>query len=232
MPQPLRVLRLTAVGQDRLDGARRNARARVPRTFAACGRLDRALFAAAPSLVRAGRRRAAAAGFKDTICPEGTQYVLEVGKLRTDDRPSASTRPRTRRRKPTRRARRRSRPTAFARRSTTADVRSAQFGVVAARALIAMGRYDEARAELQRDRASGPERRRLDRRNRSVQQRRRERFRGDRRRRPAPVHVSRVGARDRRVRRPSARRDRAPRRGAAPPRHGARRPRRRHTPRP
>jgi len=107
--------------------------------FVACGTL-------------AGPAPAAVPGFKDTICPEGTQYVLEVGKLRTDDAPQRIY------------AAAHAASQAYATCSTQklsygfreaqhyADVRSAQFGVVAARALIAMGRYEEARAELQRDR--------------------------------------------------------------------------------
>jgi hypothetical protein len=96
----------------------------------------------------------AAPGFKDTICPEGTQYVLAVGKLRVDDPPERIY------------AAAHAASQAYATCSSQklaygfreaqhyADVRSAQFGVVAARALIALRRYDEARAELQRDRAA------------------------------------------------------------------------------
>lgn len=93
-------------------------------------------------------------GFKDTICPEGTQYVIEVGKLRIDDPPqrifaaahAASQAYAT--------CSGQKLSYGFREAQHYADVRSAQFGVVAARALIAMRRYDEARTELQRDRAA------------------------------------------------------------------------------
>jgi len=86
--------------------------------------------------------------FSDTICPEGTQYVLAVGKVRTDDPPqriydvahAASEAY----------ARCSSQKLAYGFREAQhyADVRSAQFAVVAARALVAMGRLDEARSML------------------------------------------------------------------------------------
>jgi hypothetical protein len=100
-----------------------------------------------------GTASAVTPGFKDTICPEGTHYVLEVGKLRIDDPPERIY------------AAAHAAAQAYATCSTQklsygfheaqhyADVRRAGFGVVAARALIAMRRYDEARAELARDRA-------------------------------------------------------------------------------
>ena len=96
-------------------------------------------------------------GFSDAICPEGTQYVLAVGKVRVDDPPqriydaahAASEAY----------ARCSSQKLAYGFREAQhyADVRSAQFGVVAARALIALGRLDEARAMLLRDRALAKE---------------------------------------------------------------------------
>jgi hypothetical protein len=116
----------------------------------------RVVVAALAALLLCGTvaRPASAAGFKDTICPEGTQYVIEVGKLRIDDPPQ--------RIYAAAHAASRAYATCagqklsygFREAQHYADVRSAQFGVVAARALIAMGRYDEARAELQRDRAA------------------------------------------------------------------------------
>lgn len=91
--------------------------------------------------------------FSDTICPEGTQYVLAVGKVRTDDPPqriydaahAASEAY----------ARCSSQKLAYGFREAQhyADVRSAQFAVVAARALVAMGRLDEARSMLTYHRA-------------------------------------------------------------------------------
>jgi hypothetical protein len=103
----------------------------------------------------AGLRPSAAAehAFSDVICPEGTQYVLAVGKARTDDPPqrvydvahAASEAY----------ARCSGQKLAYGYREAQhyADVRSAQFGIVAARALIALGRRDAARAELLRCRS-------------------------------------------------------------------------------
>jgi hypothetical protein len=102
----------------------------------------------------AGPASADGPGFKDTICPESTQYVVEVGKRRIDDPPeriyavahAASQAYAT--------CSGQKLSYGFREAQHYADVRSAQFGVVAARALIALGRYSEARAELQRDRAA------------------------------------------------------------------------------
>jgi hypothetical protein len=100
-----------------------------------------------------GTASAAGPGFGDAICPEGTRYVLEVGKLRVDDAPERIY------------AAANAAANAYATCSSQklaygfheaqhyADVRRAGFGVVAARALIAMRRYDEARTELLRDRS-------------------------------------------------------------------------------
>jgi len=100
-----------------------------------------------------GTASAVAPGFTDAICPEGTHFVLEVGKLRVDDPPERIY------------AAAHGAAQAYATCSSQklaygfreaqhyADVRRAGFGVVAARALVAMRRYDEARAELERDRA-------------------------------------------------------------------------------
>ena len=99
-----------------------------------------------------GRAGAAEVGFSDKICPEATQYVLNVGKLRKDDPPQtvydAS----------------QAAATAYARCSKDklsngfreaqhyADTRGGQFVVLAARALIALNRADEARRMLQAQR--------------------------------------------------------------------------------
>ncbi len=104
--------------------------------------------------VLAGPASAAAPGFKDTICPEGTQYVLDVGKLRIDDAPERIYAAAHAASKAYATCSGQKLSYGFREAQHYADVRSAQFGVVAARALIAMGRYDEARAELQRDRAA------------------------------------------------------------------------------
>jgi hypothetical protein len=89
-------------------------------------------------------------GFSDVICPEATQYVLSVGKLRSADPPEKIY--------PVAQAA----VDAYARCSKDklangyreaqhyADTRGAGFAVVAARSLIAMKRYDDARRELER----------------------------------------------------------------------------------
>ena len=101
-----------------------------------------------------GAANAAQAGFSDVICPEATHYVQAVGRVRTDDPPqrvyevaqAADAYSRCSRDK-----------LAFGFREAQhyADTRGAGFAVVAARALIAMRRLDEARTLLVgwRDRA-------------------------------------------------------------------------------
>ncbi len=113
-----------------------------------------ALSALLLSVTVAGPGSAAVPGFKDTICPEGTQYVLEVGKLRVDDPPDRIYAAAHAASKAYATCSGQKLSYGFREAQHYADVRSAQFGVVAARALIAMRRYDEARAELQRDRAA------------------------------------------------------------------------------
>jgi hypothetical protein len=110
-------------------------------------------FSLALGVATTGAALAVQPGFSDTICPEGTQYVLAVGKVRTDDPPqrvydvahAASEAY----------ARCSSQKLAYGFREAQhyADVRSAQFAVVAARALVAMGRLDEARSMLTYHRA-------------------------------------------------------------------------------
>ncbi len=110
-------------------------------------------FAVTLAAAMTGPSAAVQPGFTDAICPEGTQYVLAIGKLRTDDAPqriydaahAASEAY----------ARCSSQKLAYGFREAQhyADVRSSQFGVVAARALIATHRLDEARRELMRDRS-------------------------------------------------------------------------------
>ena len=102
----------------------------------------------------AGPASAVVPGFKDTICPEGTQYVLEVGKLRVDDPPERIYAAAHAASKAYATCSGQKLSYGFREAQHYADVRSAQFGVVAARALIALGRYDEARTELQRDRSA------------------------------------------------------------------------------
>lgn len=111
----------------------------------------RTLIAAlALSMVACSWSQASAAdvGFSDVICPEATQYMLAAGKLRKDDPPQRiydATQAAT---------------DAYERCSKTklsygfreakhyADTRAAGMAVLAARALIALNRPDDARREL------------------------------------------------------------------------------------
>jgi hypothetical protein len=101
-----------------------------------------------------GRPASAAQGnFADSICPEATQYVIAVGKLTKSD--------------PAQKVYDAAQATvdAYARCSKDklangsrepehyADARSAQFAVLAARALILLDRRDDARRELKQYRA-------------------------------------------------------------------------------
>jgi hypothetical protein len=109
-----------------------------------------ALGFAALTALRTAPAGAAPATFTDVICPGATQYVSAVGRARTDDPPDRIY------------AVARAASDAYALCSTEklshgyreaqhyADTRSASFGVVAARALIALNRLDDARRELER----------------------------------------------------------------------------------
>jgi hypothetical protein len=109
--------------------------------------------AAAVAIVMSGSlcRTASAAGpgFSDVICPEATQYVLAVGKMRNDDPPQkiyevtqAAVDAYTRCSKD-------KLSNGFREAQHYADTRGGQFAVLASRALVALKRTDEARAELQ-----------------------------------------------------------------------------------
>jgi hypothetical protein len=109
-----------------------------------------ALAFAAATALRSAPAGAAPATFTDVICPTATQYVIAVGRTRIDDPPDRIY------------AVARAAADAYALCSAEklshgfreaqhyADTRSASFGVVAARALIALNRLDEARRELER----------------------------------------------------------------------------------
>jgi hypothetical protein len=112
-----------------------------------------ALAAAAAVLLRGAPAAAAPATFTDVICPAATQYVIAAGKLRVDDSPDRIY------------AAAQAAADAYALCSKEklshgyreaqhyADTRGAGFSVVAARALIALNRLDEARRELVQARA-------------------------------------------------------------------------------
>jgi hypothetical protein len=111
-------------------------------------RFRTALLGVALMVSSSGGVAAADVGFHDMICPEATQYVVAVGKLRADD-PSQKIYEAAQ-----------AATDAYSRCSKDklsnglrepqhyADTRAGGFAVIAARALIALGRADEARAQL------------------------------------------------------------------------------------
>jgi hypothetical protein len=92
---------------------------------------------------------AAEPGFSDTICPEATQYVLAVGKLRKDDPPQRVYDAAQAATDAYQRCSRDKLSYGFREAQHYADTRGSSFAVVAARALIALNRRDDARRELQ-----------------------------------------------------------------------------------
>ena len=91
---------------------------------------------------------AADVGFSDVICPEGTQYVLAVGKLRKDDPPQRIYDAAQAAADAYQRCSRDKLSNGFREAQHYADTRGAGFSVVAARALVALNRPDDARREL------------------------------------------------------------------------------------
>ena len=88
--------------------------------------------------------------FADTICPAATQYVIAAGKLRRDDPPQRvydATQAVT---DAYEQCSKSMLSNGFREPQHYADTRAAQFAVLAARALIAMNRLDDARRELTR----------------------------------------------------------------------------------
>ncbi|HEY6234244.1 MAG TPA: hypothetical protein VIW69_03935 [Candidatus Elarobacter sp.] len=97
----------------------------------------------------AWRASASPAGFSDVICPQATQYVLAVGKLRVDDPPQRvydATQPAV---DAYQRCSKEKLSFGFREAQHYADTRAAGLAVVAVRALIALGRGAEARRELE-----------------------------------------------------------------------------------
>jgi hypothetical protein len=88
-------------------------------------------------------------GFSDTICPEGTQYVLAVGKLRKDDPPQRVYQAAQAATDAYERCSRDKLSYGFREAQHYADTRASQFAVVAARALVALNRPADARRELE-----------------------------------------------------------------------------------
>jgi hypothetical protein len=97
----------------------------------------------------AGAAVAADTGFSDKICPEATQYVLAVGKTRGDEAPQKVYDVAQAAVDAYGRCSKDKLSNGFREAQHYADLRGGQFSVIAARALIALKRTDEARAELQ-----------------------------------------------------------------------------------
>jgi hypothetical protein len=95
-----------------------------------------------------GQASAATGGFADAICPEATQYVMAVGKLRKDDPPQRiydTAQPAV---DAYQRCSKDKLANGFREPQHYADVRAAGLAVVAARALIALNRPEDAKREL------------------------------------------------------------------------------------
>lgn len=95
-----------------------------------------------------GRASAADPGFADSICPEATQYVLAVGKLRQNDPPQQVYDAAQAAVNAYARCSKDKLSNGFREAQHYADVRAAGLAVVASRALIALDRRDDARREL------------------------------------------------------------------------------------
>src|ERR1700736_2692371 len=92
-----------------------------------------------------GGASAAPAGFSDVICPGATQYVLGVGKLRNDDPPPRRCAAAV---DAYQRCSKEKLSNGYREAQHYADTRAAGLAVVAARALIALNRSEDARREL------------------------------------------------------------------------------------
>jgi hypothetical protein len=95
-----------------------------------------------------GSASASPAGFSDTICPEATQYVLGVGKLKRDDPPQRVYDAAQAAVDAYQRCSRDKLSNGFREAQHYADTRASGLAVVAARALVALNRQDDARREL------------------------------------------------------------------------------------
>jgi hypothetical protein len=95
-----------------------------------------------------GRASAEPAGFSDVICPQATEYVLAVGRLHKDDPPQRIYDAAQAAVDAYQRCSKEKLSNAFREAQHYADTRGAGLAVVAARALVALNRTDEARREL------------------------------------------------------------------------------------
>jgi hypothetical protein len=96
---------------------------------------------------------AAQGTFADSICPEATQYVIAVGKLTTGDPPQKVYDAAQAAVDAYARCSKDKLANGFREPEHYADTRSAQFAVLAARALIQLDRREDARRELKQYRA-------------------------------------------------------------------------------
>jgi hypothetical protein len=92
---------------------------------------------------------AVAQSFKDSICPEATQYVMAVGRARNDDPPQRIYDVAQAAANAYERCSKDKLSYGYREAEHYAETRGASFAVVAARALIALKRFDEARRQLE-----------------------------------------------------------------------------------
>jgi hypothetical protein len=92
---------------------------------------------------------AAEPGFADVICPQATQYVLAVGKLRNSDPPERIYAAAQAATDAYQRCSKDKLSNGFREAQHYADTRGSSFAVLAARALVALKRPDDARRELE-----------------------------------------------------------------------------------
>ncbi|MDB5069312.1 MAG: hypothetical protein JWM87_423 [Candidatus Eremiobacteraeota bacterium] len=98
-------------------------------------------------------KTAVAQSFKDSICPEATQYVMAVGRARTDDPPQRVYDVAQAAANAYEHCSKIKLSNGYREAQHYADTRGASFAVVAARALIALRRFDDARRQLEHWRA-------------------------------------------------------------------------------
>jgi len=108
-----------------------------------------AVFVAVLAVGAPAGARAADTGFLDVICPEATQYVIALRKLRKEDGPQQVYEAAQAATDAYQRCSKDKLTHGFREPQHYADARGASFAVVAARALLALNRADEARRELQ-----------------------------------------------------------------------------------
>lgn len=107
------------------------------------------LAALALCLVANARAGASDVGFSDVICPEATQYVVAVGKLRKDDPPQRIYDAAQAATDAYQRCSKDKLSNGFREAQHYADTRGSAFAVVAARALVSLNRPEDARRELE-----------------------------------------------------------------------------------